>query len=432
MNAVRRELLPGVALTCITTDKFKTGCLSVNLLTQLCRENAAKNALIPTVLLRGCTRLPDMEKISAELDMLYGARIEPMVRKYGEIQSLGFYADFVDDRYLPEGTKQFDGVAKLVCELLLTPVTRGGLLLPDYVDSERDKLLDLIRSRINEKRSYSMSRLVELMCCGEDYAVARIGSEEEAENINYKKLTRHYRDLLASAPIEIFYCGSADTEHVEAVLKDALHNLLRGEIDYDIGTDIRMNTLEEDTRYFTEEMDVSQGKLAIGWRLGDCMEEPDAAALRVFNAMYGGDVTSKLFENVREKLSLCYFASSMVDYFKGIMLVSSGIEFDKYDEAKREIFRQLDAIRNGEFSEEELQYARRSTASSLRAGSDSPGALESFYLGRNIGGWDWSNEELAALCEEVTREDVIAIAQSAVCDAVYFLRGEQDEEAEEE
>ena len=138
------------------------------------------------------------------------------------------------------------------------------------------------------------------------------------------------------------------------------------------------------------------------------------------------------FENVREKLSLCYFASSTVDYFKGIMLVSSGIEFEKYDEAKREIFRQLDAIRNGEFSEEELQYARRSTASGLRAGSDSPGALESFYLGQTIGGWDWSNEEYAALCEEVTREDVIAIAQSAVCDAVYFLRGEQDEEAEEE
>jgi len=216
------------------------------------------------------------------------------------------------------------------------------------------------------------------------------------------------------------------------VLKDALHNLLRGEIDYDIGTDIRMNTLEEEAREFVEEMDVSQGKLVIGWRLGDCMEEPDAAALRVFNAMYGGDVTSKLFENVREKLSLCYFASSMVDYFKGIMLVSSGIEFEKYDEAKSEIFRQLDAIRNGEFSEEELQYARRSTASNLRAGSDSPGALESFYLGQTIGGWDWSNEEYAALCEEVTREDVIAIAQSAVCDAVYFLRGEQDEEAEEE
>jgi predicted Zn-dependent peptidase len=433
MDAVRRELLPGVALTCMQTDKFKTGCLSVSLLTQLCRENAAKNALIPMVLRRGTSRLPDMEAISAELDMLYGARIEPLVRKIGEIQAIGFYADFADDKFVPQGSGQLEGACALLGEMLLSPLTRGGLLLPAYVDSEREKLLEMIRSDINEKRSYSVHRLRELMCFGEDYAVSSIGDEAEAENIGYQKLTKHYRRVLAASPVECFYCGSAAPEHVARVLREALLNMPRGEIDYEIGTDIRMNTLEAETRYFTDEMDVTQGKLAIGWRLGECMEDPDVPAIHVFNALYGGAVTSKLFMNVREALSLCYYASSIVDVFKGLMVVASGIEFEKYDEAKDEILRQLDAVKNGELTDEELLHAKRYVASSLRTVSDSPGALENFFLSQTLGGWEWTPEELAALCEEVTQEQVVAVAQSCCCDAVYFLRGlPEGEEAAEE
>ena len=435
MDAVRRELLPGVALTCLQTDKFKTGCLSVNLLTQLCRENAAKNALIPMVLRRGTSRLPDMEAISAELDMLYGARIEPQIRKLGEVQVIGFYADFADDKFLPQGTRQLEGVCALLGEMLLSPHTRGGLLLPAYVDSEREKLLEMIRSRINEKRGYSIHRLLEMMCFGEDYAVSSIGGEDEAENIGYQKLTKHYHLLLASSPVECFYCGSTAPDKVARCLREALLNMPRGEIDYEIGTDIRMNTLEAEPRFFTDELDVTQGKLAIGWRLGECMEDPDVPAIRVFNAVYGGAVTSKLFENVREKLSLCYFANSMTDVHKGLMVVSSGIEFDKYDEAKDEIFRQLDAVKNGDMTDEELEHAKRFVASGLRTVSDSPGALENFYLSQTLGGWEWTPEELAALCEDVTKEQVVSVAQSCCCDAVYFLRGlpdgaEPEEEAE--
>ena len=431
MNAVRRELLPGVALTCLQTDKFKTGCLSVSLLTQLCRENAAKNALIPMVLRRGTSRLPDMEAISAELDMLYGARIEPLVRKIGEVQAIGFYADFADDKYVPSGAGQLEGVSALLGEMLLSPHTRGGLLLPAYVDSEREKLLEMIRGKINDKRGYSIFRLLELMCFGEDFAVSSIGGEDEAENIGYQKLTKHYHQVLATSPVEVFYCGSAAPEHVARVLRETLLNMPRGEIDYEIGTDIRMNTLEENAREFTDEMDVTQGKLTIGWRLGECMEDPDVPAIRVFNAVYGGAVTSKLFENVREKLSLCYYAGSMTDVHKGVMVVSSGIEFDKYEEAKAEIFRQLEDVKNGNVTEQELEYAKRFAASTLRTVSDSPGALENFYLSQTLGGWDWSPEELAALCEDVTKEDVVAVAQSTCCDAVYFLRGLSAEEEEE-
>ena len=432
MNAVRREIMPGVALTCVKTDKCKTGCLSITLLTQLSRETAAHNALLPMVLRRGTASLPDMESIAARLDMLYGARVEPQVRKLGEIQAWGFYADFADEAWVPAGAGLLEGVAALMGEMLLSPNTRGGLLLPAYVDSEREKLLERIRGRINDKRSYSLERLVELMCFSEPYAVSGLGDEETAESIGYQKLTRHYREMLAVSPVEVFYCGSGEPARVERVIKETLLNLPRGEIDYEMGTEVRLNALEAEPRYFTEELDVTQGKLAIGWRLGESMEDPDMAALRVFNAVYGGAVTSKLFENVREKLSLCYFASSKVDVHKGIMMVSSGIDFDKYDAAKSEIFAQLEAIRQGQVTDQELEYAKRSLASDLRGLTDSPYALEWFYLDQAVDGLDCGPEELAALCEEVTRDDVVAIARNTECDAVYFLQGIRSSEEETE
>lgn len=430
METVRCELIPGVWLTALRSDKFKTGCLSINLLTQLNRETAALNAVIPFVLRRGTRYHPDMETIAAELDSLYGTGIEPSVRKIGEIQCIGFYASFPDEKYLPQGSDVFEKAANFTCELLLAPSTRGGLLVPAYVESEKEKLLDLIRSRVNDKRSYAKLRLIEQMCCYEDYAVSRFGTEDVAEGIYYQKLTKYYHSLISTSPVEIFYCGSMDGTKAKDILSDALSGMTRGEINYDIGTDIRMNAVEDTVRSFTDEMAVTQGKLVLGFRLGECMEVPDIAAIYVFNAVYGSGVTSKLFMNVREKLSLCYYASSAVDTHKGVMLVSSGVDFDKAGAAKAEILAQLDAVKNGEITDAELDAAKRSVASDLRACLDSQGELEGFYLANTLDGLEFSPDELAELVNEVRREDVIAIANSVVLDAEYFLQGggEDDEQ----
>lgn len=423
METVRTELIPGVWLTALRSDKFKTGCLSINLLTQLKRETAAFNAVLPFVLRRGTRFHPDMQTIAAELDSLYGTGVEPIVRKIGEIQCIGFYASFPDRKYLPAGSEVFEKSANLSCEMLLAPNTRGGLFLPAYVESEKEKLLELIRSRVNEKRSYAHFRLLEQMCCYEDYAVSRFGTEDTAESIYYQKLTKYYHSLISASPVEIFYCGSMEASKVANILSDALSGMTRGEINYDIGTDIRMNAVEDKVRSFVDEMSVTQGKLVMGFRLGECMEEPDLAAIYVFNAVYGSGVTSKLFMNVREKLSLCYYASSLVDTHKGLMLVSSGVDFDKVDEAKSEILAQLEAVKSGDISDEELEAARRSVASDLCACLDSQGELEGFYLANTIDGLEFSPDELAALVCDVSREDVIKIASSVVLDAEYFLRG---------
>lgn len=430
MDISRTEIMDGVALNYLQSFKFKTACMSVSMLTQLSRETAAMNALIPFVLRRGTVKYPDMDAVSAKLDELYGTAIEPLVRRMGEIQCVGFFASFPEGQFLPDNQDVLRDTADLIGQFLLAPNTKGGLFLPEYVNSERDKMLDNIRARVNNKRSYALTRCVEEMCCYEDFAVGTYGGEEECENIRYKKLTQRYRTLLQSSPIEIFYCGRSRKCDVIDALKDALYALPRGEIDYDIGTDVRMNAVEAEPRYFEEEMDVTQGKLVMGFRLGQVMEEPDFAALNVFNCVFGSGSTSKLFMNVREKLSLCYYASSSLSTHKGLMLVSSGIDFDKLDAVKNEIFAQLEDIRNGNISEDEFISAKAGVSSELRSYMDMPAALESFYLSQTLKGLEYGPMEMAELVQDVTREDVIKIAKSVECDMIYFLKGGEPEDDE--
>ena len=425
MKQTRKEILPGVHLNHIQTDKFKIAVMSISLLAQLERETASMNALIPYVLRRGTAHYGDIEKISNRLDELYCATIDPIVRRIGEIQCVGLLASYPEDAWLPEGEAVAKDTVGLLCEMLINPMTRGGLLLRSYVESERGKLADVIRSRINEKGVYAVTRCIEEMCCFEDYSVGRYGSAEDCEAVKYKKLTQQYHTLLETAPIEIFYCGSQPVKTVAGWLKDALCTMPRGEINYEIGTDVRMNSVEEEPRIYTETLDVTQGKLVIGFRLGECMEDPDKAALSVFNTVYGAGVTSKLFVNVRERLQLCYYASSTADSNRGLLFASAGIDFDKFDEAKDEILRQLDEIRNGNITDEEMEYAKKGICSDLKSMQDSQTAMESYTITNILDGWTVTPEEYTELVKAVTKEDVMAIANSTVCDLIYFLRGEE-------
>ena len=426
MQRIRTEILPGVWLTALRTEKFKTAWLSVNLLTQLRRETAACTAVLPYVLRRGCTRLPDLEAIAAELDGLYGAHITPVVHKLGEIQAVGFEADFADDGAL--GEEIFPRLAADVADLLLHPNTRGGLLRPDIVDSERTQLIARIRAAVNNKRSYARERLYTHMCCCEDFAVPRLGEEADAERIHYRKLTMRYHDVLSTSPVEIFYCGSIDGKRVARILTDVLSTMPRGALDEDIGTDIRMNALEAEPRYVTETLPVAQGQLAVGYRLGACMTEPDIPALFVFNALYGGCVTSKLFLNVREKLSLCYYASSAYHRSKGIVTVSSGIECRDVETAKREILAQLASVQRGEFEEWEVEGARACLIASLESRGDSAGRMEENALGQAATGIRETADELIAALRAVTNERIAEAAQSMTLDTVYFLTGEDSKD----
>ncbi len=411
--------MENVYLTYIPSEKFKTSFFSAQMAVPLRAETAGLNALMVNVLSRGTARCPDMAAIGRELDMLYGARLEPTVRKKGENQLFGFVASCVDDRFLPAGERLLEPVTDLLGDMYCRPAADGGRLREDYADSERENLADLIRSDLNDKRSYAARRLMEEMCAGEPYGVRRMGRAEDVERISLRALDEHYRTILPQGRLELFYCGSAARERVAGAFARAFEGLpRRGRLEPAATT---RRPAPEQVRLTVEEMDVTQGKLCLGLRT----DSADMAATMLMNAMFGGASTSKLFMNVREKLSLCYYAGSAYHRQKGIITVSSGIEFANYDRALAEIYAQLEALRDGDWEEWELQGARSSLCSGLRSMEDSAASLEDFVMGQAAAGGEETIPGLLEAVRQVTPERIRAAAGAVRPDTVYFLRGRE-------
>ena len=415
VGMIRKELMEGVNLTYLPARNFKTGLLSAHFLTPLDRSDAGANALLPAVLRRGTVGSPDMGAISARLDHLYGAEVDYTVRKKGECQCIGFVGSFIDDAFVPGGERLLEPVAELLGEMILQPVTRSGRFLPDYVESERDNLADAIRSIRNDKRDWADLRLLQELCAGEPYGVSRLGDERSVERVSPQKLYARYTELISSAPVELFYCGSAAQSRVEDAVLNALSALPRRNVAPIPGT--ALHAPRREARTVREGMDVTQGKLGMGFACGS----GDESALLLGNLLFGGSSNSKLFLNVREKLSLCYYASSLYHRQKGLITVSSGVEFADFQRAYEEILAQLAALGRGEVETWELEAARGVLRSAYAAMEDSQGRLENFYLGQAIAGRGDSPEDLAREMEETSAERIFRAMETVKLDTVYYL-----------
>ena len=422
MKSVRKELSPGVYLNYIHATKFKTGLLSAQLVTPLDAAKAAPGALLPAVLRRGTERYGDMQALSRALDLLYGAGLSYTVRKKGENQCLGFLMSFIDDKFALGGEKLLESAAGLLGEVLLRPALERGVFSAAYVDGEKDNLVDAIRSILDDKRDYADKRLLEEMCRGERYGIPRLGAEEAVDALDSVALYEFYQDILTTARLELFYCGSAEQGRVEDALRRGLATLPHGERVAPVASERRAAPSEP--AYHTEVMDVTQGKLAMGFRAAT----DDQHAMMLANLVFGGYSNSKLFLNVREKLSLCYYASSSYHRSKGIVTVSSGVEFADYRRAHDEILAQLGSVRLGDFEPWELEGARSVLLSAVRSREDSGGRMEENTLGQAATGLWETEEQLIDGLSAVTAERVADAAKSMTLDTVYFLKGEGDAE----
>jgi predicted Zn-dependent peptidase len=270
------------------------------------------------------------------------------------------------------------------------------------------------------------------MCADEAFGIKKLGSEKDVQAITVESLTEHHQQLVRNSRIELFYCGTACPEKVHSAFKSALESLPARPGVKVPETDIVYKPISDTPRHFTEALDVTQGKLTIGFRLGDTMKNPDYPALMVFNAIYGGSVSSKLFLNVRERLSLCYYASSMIDKHKGVMLVTSGVEFDKFDAALDEIQAQLENVKACDISEWEMTAAKRTVITSLKSALDRSGGLEELYFDSVISTVNYDPVNLSELVDAVTVERVVNMASGIRTDSVYFLSGKENKEETDE
>lgn len=411
MDMTRTELLPGVWLTLLRAAEGQTAWLSLNLLAQRRRETAAYHALLPRVLCRGTNRYADAAVLAAYMRQI-GVTVTPLARQIGEMQSLGFFAS------LDAGEEALRACCELLGELLLHPVTRGGLLLPRLVDEEREALTQELAARDADPDSRALRRCIEEMCCCEDYAV---DFGEELESVRYTGLTKQYRALLPTSPIEIICCCRTDRRQLVRWLSDALAGLPRGELDEELGADLRLNALEAQPRRLAEEAALDgQSRLVVGFRLGECMEDPDEASLLVFERLLRTELTKRLPPDAR--------AQTLLDADKGVLLVMAAVPEETLAHTEEALFRLL--ATSGENVPEEASRLAACDREASRLRALDGAAQEDLLLRLLTRGLDCDAQTLAALCEDITGEALRDLARSLDCDFIYTLHDAAVEEDE--
>lgn len=407
------------------TEKFKAGMLSLSAVLPLCAETTWKTSLLLSVLKRGTEKYPTLEAINRRLDYLYGTDLAIRNFYRGDSQVIGFSADFLEGAYLPEGENLLHDILDVVCQILFHPVTdENGLLLAHYIESEKQVQCDAIRALKNNPRAYASDHFRTIMYEDDPYAVSLSGEEEEILSITPEELTAHWHSFIDQLSLDCFYVGAMDAETVEQALADTVARKF-GETArlIETPTPCRVVYRANSVRRVEETLAVSQSQLLLGFRTGCAIHDPDYYACVVFNELLGASPMSKLFMNVRERLSLCYRCASSYHARKGTVTVSCGLSALNRACAEEEILRQVKAIADGDFDDSELLGAKKSLLNAYRQAEDSPSALESIYFGRALAGVSDSLEEGRRKISEVTRESVIRVARGVSLDTVYFLEG---------
>lgn len=410
-----------ITLRCIPMEKLKTTAIGVYIHRKLRKEEASLNALLPYVLKSGCKLCKDTGEIARYLENLYGADLGAGILKKGEDQIIYFDAETISDKYAANGEGLLKGLLDLLISMLFEPICEDGGFKKSFVEIEKKNAVDRIEGVINDKRTYAQLRCIEEMCKGEPFGIYKCGTIDEIKKITSEQLYDHYKKIIKSSVIDIFICGDADAEEIKTELENIKLSFEKAELP--------KSPLYEgkgDVKKITEKMDVTQGKLCMGFKTGISGSGKDCAALTVANSIFGSGANSKLFNNVREKLSLCYYASSRLDIFKGLMLVNAGIEFENFQKAYDEILVQLDAVKKGDISDFEFESAVSAVENSYRSAYDDPRYMQSIQLGELILGTDYSVEDHIRMIKEVTKEDVVEVMNNVMLDTVYFLTGKEE------
>jgi len=416
----RVQLAEGVYFSAVTDPKFKHNRISVNFVAPLREDTAADNAIVPFLLRRGCRSCPDYTALERRLCQLYGASLDADVLQFGQYQLLCVSIQCIDDRFALEGEAITRDCAGLLADIAFDPCISDGAFDAADTARERQFLLDSIAAEINDKRSYAVLRCRQEMCAGEPAALRKYGDPAQARAITPQSAAAAYRALTDSANIEIMFVGCGDPSAALELFRGQFGGMRREAIAYRL---CQRRPAPAQVRQCAEEMEVAQSKLVLGLRVAD--GAADYAALRpvrVMAALYGGTPFSRLFNNVREKLSLCYYCAARYDGATGLMLVDCGIESENKQKAEDEILAQLKVLQQGGFTDEELQSTRLALRGALGSTVDSLDGIESWFLTQIMMNSSVSPEENAEALSQVTRQQIVEAARQVSLDTVYFLK----------
>ena len=421
---IRKKIGNGAFMNSVTEPKFKSDRISLCLVTPIKKETATVNALVPFVLRKGCRSCPDFTKLNQKLAEMYGAILDADVAKHSDKQIIEVSIQFTDDRFAIGGENMTETAAKLLSDIVFEPNFDENGHFPEIdLELEREFLIDTIESDLNDKRVYAIGKALGLVFENEPFGVKRYGYVEDAKAITSESLAKAWKELVEKAQIEIFFAGPGNSEIAEKVFAEKIESLERKPVETSAAEMVDYSPFKE----AEESMDIAQGKLVMIFRMGAPKTEKEKNAARMLSALYGGTAFSKLFMNVREKMSLCYYADSHFERGSGILIVDCGIEFENREKAQSEIIRQLELVAKGEFTEEEFENTKGAILNSLGSVGDTLYSVESWYMSGIVEGNIVTTEEDKEAISAVTKEEVMEAAGKAKLAAVFFLKGGENE-----
>ena len=416
----RKQIGEGAFMNSVIEPKFKSDRISLCLVTPLKKEKATVNALVPFVLRKGCKSCPDFTKLNKKLAEMYGAILDADVAKHGDSQIIEVSIQFTDDRFAIGGESMTETAAKLLSDIVFEPNFDENGYFPEIdLELEREFLIDTIESDLNDKRVYAIGKALGLVFENEPFGVKRYGYVDDAKAITSESLAKAWRELVETSRIEVFFAGPGDPEIAGKVFEERISSLERKPVHSKPFEIIDYSPFKE----AEESMDIVQGKLVMVFRMGAPKTEKEKNAARVLSALYGGTAFSKLFMNVREKMSLCYYADSHFERGSGIMIVDCGIEFENREKAQAEIINQLELVAKGDFTDDELSDTKGAILNSLGSVGDTLYSVEGWYMSGIVEENITTPEEDKKAIDEVTREEVMKAAEKAKLAAVFFLKG---------
>ena len=445
MIPIELQLGKGLTLRLCQTEKFKTEMLSLSAVLPICEEKPYMTSLLLSVLLRGTESYPDISSINRRLDYLFGTELSVRNFYRGDAHVFGLCANILGEEYLPEDIPERQtllcDVVKIMREVFFSPaLDENGLLRAHYVESEKQLQRDAIRAKKNHPQSYAMDRCRKLMFDNEPCGIPLYGTEEEVMAVTPEELTAYWKTLYQNLSLHAFYVGATDTESVISALlgglgieKTTAETIQKNKPSIPL-TDVTSIPCRREEQRVCEDLPVHQSALVMGLRTPAAVQDADFFAVALYNELLGSSSpVSKLFLNVREKLGLCYSCFSTYNAYKAALTVCCSLEDDRREEAEAEIRRQIASLAAGDISDTEWKAAQESMANAYRQLSDSPSAMEVYYLGRALAGVSISPEEGSARIASLAREDVIRVAKQMKIDTVFVLHptGEGEEQDDE-
>lgn len=412
----------GINLNLIKTDKFKTNLLSVFLTVPLNENTITKNALIPAILRRGSNILKTQEEISKTLEEMYGASFDCGVDKIGDNQVLKFYLETINNSYVENEENILKEAINILLDLVFNPLVNNNKFDETYVESEKNNLKQIIEGRKDAKATYALERCIEEMYKNLPYALYKYGKLEDLENINAENLYEQYKKLINECKIDVFISGDITEEVKNEVIENknivSLEERNPNYIESNKENRIKQEKQEE---IVSESMDVTQGKLILGLDVLKEQEDDKYTAL-IYNAILGGTPNSKMFQNVREKNSLAYTASSSYIRQKGNIFVKCGIEIDNYEKALKIIKEQIEDMKKGEFTEEDIKQAKVNIVSTIKFIPEEQDTELLYYFSQELSGYQMNSEEYISKVNSITREQIIELANRIQINTIYFLK----------